>query len=333
MKFPSTLRGWLPLALALLALFGVTVAVQQNSDGSTALNVTVGTPAGPTEITVDPADVDKAADGLAGHKGRDETPVGMTEQQVDANQSQIETFAERDQLPITQPDAAPQQPGCSSRFVSTKSSRNGVKPRALLMHYTVSPNLSGTRDLESLTAYSSNAANGVSWHYNIDRDGNCFYTVRETEKAWTQASANPWAIATEIINRGAGDAPLFTSAGLKKAARVWSDSARRWDIPIRRGRANKSTCTLQRSGILDHNDLGACGGGHHDITPYDVDNIIAAIRIYRQSQAPLERKIAKWCRSLNIVRAKIRARSSNASQRSRGRQLKTLLIKRDAACV
>lgn len=333
MKFPSTLKGWLPLALALLAIFGVTVAVQQNSDGSTTVKATVNTPAGPTELTADPVDVEKAADGLDEHKGRDETPVGMTEQQVASNQDQIQVFAQRDQLPLIQPDAAPQQPGCSSRFVSTKSSRNGVKPRALVMHYTVSPNLPGTRDLVSLTAYSSNAANGVSWHYNIDRDGNCYYTVRETEKAWTQASANPWAIATEIINRGAGDAPLLTPAGLKKAARIWSDSAGRWDIPIRRGRANKSTCTLQRSGILDHNDLGACGGGHHDITPHDVNHLITAIRIYRQSQAPLERKIAKWCRSLKIVRAKIRARSSNASQRSRGRELKSLLQARGAPCV
>lgn len=333
MKYPRTLQGWLPLALALLALFGVTVAVQQNSDGSTSVNVTVTTPAGPTSIVADPDDLEKAADGLDAHPGKDETPAGMTEQQVSSSTEQIEAFAQRDRLPLVQPDAAPEQPGCSSRFHGSYSSRGGVKPRALLGHYTVSPNLPGLRDLVSLTAYSSNPRNMVSWHYNIDREGNCFHTVRETDKAWTQAAANPWAISTEFINKGAGDRPLLSPVGLKKTARIWSDIAYRWDIPIRRGRANKRTCTLERSGILDHNDLGICGGGHVDITPHDIDQIITAIRIYRQSQAPLQRKIAKWCRSLKIVRAKIRARSSNASQRSRGRQLKQLLVKRDAPCV
>lgn len=333
MKYSAQLRRLLPIALALLAIFGVTVAVQQNTDGSTSIKATVNTPSGPTSITAAPDDVEKAADGLDSHGGKDETPPGMTEAQVSSSTDQIEAFAQRDQLPLVQPNAAPEQPGCFSRFHGSYSSRGGVKPRAIGDHYTVSPNLPGLRDLVALTAYSSNPRNGVSWHYNIDRDGNCFYTVRETDKAWTQAAANPYTIGIEIINRGAGDGPLFTATGLKKAARIHSDIAARWDIPIRRGKVNKSTCRLIRSGIVDHNDFGACGGGHHDITPYDVDNIIAATRIYRQSQAPLERKIAKWCRSLKIVRAKIRAHKSNASQRSRGRKLKTLLVKRDASCV
>lgn len=331
MNIPANWRPWLAVLCAVIvAATGFVVSID---DGNNTITITVQSPAGPTTVTAEPDDVEKAADGLAEHRGRDETPAGMTEEQVAANQDQIQSFAQRDQLPLTQPDAAPEQPGCKSRFVSTKSSRGGVKPRALVMHYTVGPNMSGTRDLEALTTYSSNAANAVSWHFNIDREGNCFYTVREADKAWTQASANPWAISTEIVNRGAGDGPLLSPSGLKKAARIWSDSAGRWDIPIRRGRANKAKCKLIRSGILDHNDLGACGGGHHDITPYDVDTLIAAIRIHRQTNAPLERKIAKWCRSLKIVRAKIRARSSNASQRSRGRELKRLLVSRDAACV
>lgn len=332
MKFPSTLQGWLALALAVLAVFGVTVKVT-HSGTETTISIGVQSSHGPTEITTTPADLAAVSD-IANHDGaKDETPPAMSEQQVEQFYKQVEAFGRRDGLPLAQPDAAPEQPGCKSRFVSTKSSRGGIKPRWLVMHYTVSPNLPGTRDLEALTTYSNNPGNGVSWTFNIDRDGNCFYTVRETDKPWTQAAANPWSISTEIVNRGAGDRPLFTPNGLKKAARIWSDSAKRWDIPIRRGRVNRRNCSPTRSGILDHNDLGVCGGGHVDITPHDIDQIITAIRIYRQSQAPLERKIAKWCRSLKIVRAKIRARESNATQRRYGRLLKKVLIARGAECV
>jgi hypothetical protein len=48
--------------------------------------------------------------------------------------------------------------------------------------------------------------------------------------------------------------------------------------PIRRG--TSSNCAPARSGILDHQTFGGCGGGHVDISPWrkSVDPIIIDAR-------------------------------------------------------
>lgn len=119
---------------------------------------------------------------------------------------------------------------------------------------------------------------GVSSHFVIDRDGNCNYIVREVDKAFTQAGFNGVSLATEYIATGR-EPTLFTPRGLKRAARIKSDSLARWNIPIRRGKV--SGCRVIRSGMVDHYDLGACGGGHTDIRPFKVGQLIRAVREYR----------------------------------------------------
>lgn len=255
MKIPKTLEGWIVIAFGVLALFGVAISVTNDGDATT-VSVTVDTPHGPTDITAKTGDVEASGAGVHDHM------KNAPSQAIETSANAVaDAAAETNPLSPFAPLAAPFQPGCRSQFIQGNfSSRFGTGPAWLTTHYTVSGNLPGFRDLNALTAYASDRRNGVSWHYNLDREGNCVYTVRETNAAWTQAAANRLSIGIEVINRGRGDAPLFTKSGLRKYARILSDIAYRWNIPIQRGQANKSTCAVIRKGLIDHNDLGTCGG-------------------------------------------------------------------------
>lgn len=218
---------------------------------------------------------------------RTEVPPGLPKGAADFAREQQEELAQNDNLPIVQPDAAPEQRGCSSRFVANKSSRRGVKPRLWVAHYTVSGNLPGLADLLGLTALSNRLSSQVSWSYNIDRDGNCFYTVRESDKPWTNTTMNPVSITAEFVNTG-HEFPFLKAEGFAKAGLVISDSTKRWAIPLQVGAINTSRCTVTRPGIVDHHMLGPCGGGHVDIAPpFSVQALVnAAIKARGQSTPP-----------------------------------------------
>lgn len=181
--------------------------------------------------------------------------------------------------------AAPEQAGCATRLVRNYSSRNGRTPLLWVLHYTVSPNRPGLADMDAVAAWFNNPQSQASSHYLIDSEGHCYLLVPESQKAWTQATFNPVSISVEVINTGrepsyAGD------AGLRKLARVIADSATRWRIPIRRGEVRG--CTVVQSGIVDHDQLGQCGGGHRDIKPYSVDEVIRAVRAELARRGPVK---------------------------------------------
>jgi N-acetyl-anhydromuramyl-L-alanine amidase AmpD len=64
-----------------------------------------------------------------------------------------------------------------------------------VLHYTVSPNRVGWSDVNAVVAEFANPAFQASSNYVIDGEGHCAYIVRESDKAWTQAAANPFAIS------------------------------------------------------------------------------------------------------------------------------------------
>lgn len=86
-----------------------------------------------------------------------------------------------------------------------KSSRDGVKPDLLVLHYT------GTRTAEeALEILSGLTPREVSAHYTVDEDGTVYAHVPEKEKAW-HAGVSYWrgvegvnsnSIGIEIINPG-----------------------------------------------------------------------------------------------------------------------------------
>jgi len=132
--------------------------------------------------------------------------------------------------------------------------------------------------VNSVVALFNTWAFQASSNYVIDSEGNCAYIVREVDKAWTQAALNPDAVSVEVINTG--HEPVYAAAvGLEKIGLIVSDATCRWKIPVQQGATSGGLVT--RSGIVDHSSLGVAGGGHHDITPYAVPQVIAAVKAAR----------------------------------------------------
>jgi peptidoglycan hydrolase-like protein with peptidoglycan-binding domain len=181
--------------------------------------------------------------------------------------------------------------------VQNFSSRRGVPPRIFVLHYTVSANRPGWSDVYAVSSLFDRPAFSASSNYVIDNEGHCAYIVRESDKAWTQAAANPFSISAEIINTG-HEPTLAAKAGLEKLGLVIDDAAKRWDIPLQEGLVRG--CVVVRPGIVDHHSLGACGGGHFDITPYSVPQVIAAARKHRGTPAQPPRVVLVPCTVRNL---------------------------------
>lgn len=290
MKTHARLLAALVVAIALVAV--VLLLVLDGDDDrpppaprGDAVTQPLGAPAlarpdVPNTITVPAAPLAQAQrDGAGDHGGsRDEAPDGVPGDELRAGQRQQDDLAQRDDLPIVTPLAAPTQAGCRSRFVRNYSSRRGVRPRIFVLHYTVSPNRPGRGDVDTITGLFNTPSFAASSNYVVDDEGNCDYIVRESDKSWTQATFNPVSISVEIIATGR-EGRLTGPAGLTKLGRIVSDSTRRWGIPLRAGAV--SGCTVTRSGIVTHQMLGSCGGGHVDISPYAMGPVIAAAKAAR----------------------------------------------------
>ena len=274
-------KNRLALVAALLALLVPLIGLQITSGTDTSGQAVYTVKLHGVTLQIPKAAVDSAR-GRLEQNLRSENPSGVKPAQLDAAREQQEKLAASDQLPIIFPDAAPVQRGCTTRLVRNYSSRRGVRPRVFVLHYTVSANRPGWSDVNAIVSLFDRASYAASSNYVIDNEGNCAYIVRETDKAWTQAAANPISISVEVVNTG-HELTYAGTAGLQKIAMVVSDALKRWDIPLQRGLV--VGCTVKSAGIIDHSSLGACGGGHHDITPYSVPEVIAAVRAFRASEA------------------------------------------------
>lgn len=244
-------RRLLLIVLTVLAGAAVTVVVSSPDEhGHRSITVSVGSA--------------RSSD-VAHHDGlRDETPGGVDPRILEAGRQQQERLAFSDQLPIVTPDAAPAQRGCRTRLVQNFSSRRGVAPRLEVAHYTVSHNVTGWGDVDAIVGLFDQASFQASSNFVIDAEGNCAYIVRTSDKAWTQAAANPVSISIEFV--AMGNEGRLSAAAVAKGARVFADQGRLWKIPARLG--SISGCVVQRGGIVDHAMLGECGGGHHDLKPF-----------------------------------------------------------------
>jgi len=245
--------------------------------------------------------VQSASKGLRDHSGaRSQTPAGASAEALTAARAQDARLAANDRLPKVFPDAAPQQRGCVTHLVQNYSSRNGIAPRAFVLHYTVSSNRPGWSDVNAVVGIFDTAAYQASSNYVIDGEGNCAYIVRETDKAWTQAAANPVSISVEVIATGS-ESQYIAQPGLAKLAMVISDALYRWKIPLQLGAFSNGVLT--RPGVLDHRALGPAGGGHFDIDKIiagkfndanglaRTEQVIAAVKAYRAAHkaVPLPR--------------------------------------------
>lgn len=167
------------------------------------------------------------------------------------------------------------------RNVRNQSSRNGVKPRLIVVHSTESSNRPGSSDLAAIGAWFDNPAAQASSHVCTDADGLSGRFVADDQRAWHCAGFNSVSLSIEQVGRAAQTS--WTRDELRETARWIAYWSRKHDIPIRKGAINGGT--VARSGVVRHSDLGAVGGGHHDPgNSYPLQSVLNLAKFYRGHQ-------------------------------------------------
>jgi hypothetical protein len=226
-----------------------------------------------------------------------ETPRGMTSTQL----NQVRAAADKirkTQPPLPTAGASAGFAGCRTEFVRNQSSRGGVRPQWQVLHYTVSHNVPGWADVNAVVALFDRSSAQASSNFVIDAEGNCAYIVPIEAKAWTQAAGNPFSISYEVIDYG-NESAYMGIAGYARLRSVMLQVKARTGIPMRLGSTN-GNCAPGAPGIIQHADLGICGGGHHDINPFSkqaVFNTIAGPPV-----KPVSRHARGDCQDLNGLR-------------------------------
>lgn len=145
--------------------------------------------------------------------------------------------------------------------VCNQSSRNGVKPRLIVVHDTESHNQVGVADLKAIGAWFDTPAAQASSHVCVDADGYSACYVPDAAKAWHVSSYNSLSLGIEQI--GFATQTFWPDAQLKKVAKYCAYWANKYDIQLQtRGQVNDGNVVLD--GVVTHAQLGALGGGHHD---------------------------------------------------------------------
>lgn len=291
MNTPILPAWWHKLLAAIatvLAVVGGTVLVIDTDGPGPGLAKTITIPRTLTKTvavtpaaTADPKKPDTTIVSPAEVPGKPETNLNK-ETLSPSNAAAQDKAAATDQLPTVAPDAAPYQRGCETRLIGANySTRRGLAPHDIVLHETVSFDIKGWSDVNAIAGFFARPPTKASSNFVLDREGHCLYIVRVTDKAWAQMDFNGWAISFEIIN----PATLSPQAknyidgpGRKKLLGLINDLSKDWNIPLRR--AVVRNCVPVRHGILDHESLGPCGGGHVDITPHRnaIDPIISDAR-------------------------------------------------------
>lgn len=314
--------NWAATIVALLlgvAGFTVSLVVSTNDDGTgnktTSVTVKVNEARGdgqPTKtLTVPAPAVADATSGNPDVRMKDETPP-LAEQVAPGELTAAQQEAARikaTQPPLPTAGASAGFVGCRTQFVQNQSSRHGVRPQLQVLHYTVSKNLLGWADVNAIVALFDRTSSQASSTFVIDAEGNCAYIVPVEEKAWTQAAANPYSVSYEVIDYG-NESVYLQPAGYAKLRSVMEQVSARTGIPMRQAVING--CVPVKSGITDHASFGYCGGGHHDIGPF---NKAVVYRTLTASQ-PVPKKV-KWIQHLARVHNEYQKKCKHAYQRER----------------
>lgn len=276
MQFPQSAFARILAILAVLIGGGVAVVTVIPDDGTTPATLTVdvdGLDAGkaPDRTIEVPKTVVQAVAPALEDQLQNEAPAGAPAGDLAAAEKQAADIAET-QLPLPTAGATAGFAGCRTSFVRNQSTRRGVRPQVQVLHYTVSANRPGWADVNAVVALFNRSSSQASSNFVIDGEGHCAYIVPIEAKAWTQAAGNPFSISYEIIDTG-HEVTYMAAAGFAKLRSVAREVARRTHIPMRRGTVS-SSCTVTRTGIVQHRDWGTCGGGHTDIYPFGVDQVV-----------------------------------------------------------
>lgn len=258
---------------------------------------------------------------------RNEAPAAAPQSQLDAAQRAAQQIAAT-QPPLPTAGATAGFIGCRTEFVRNQSSRHGVRPQLIVLHYTVSPNVPGWADVQSVVGLFNRTSAQASSHFVIDGEGHCAYIVPIEAKAWTEAAGNPFSIGIEVIDNG-NESTYMQPAGLARLRSVTHQIAQRTGIPLRLGAVKG--CVPTRAGIVQHKDFGLCGGGHFDITPFAIGSVVAQLAAHQAVP-----KKVRWARrhaqvhvGLEACRRQHRVRTPQCQQlRTRNRVYHALLARR-----
>lgn len=271
-------------------------------------------------------------------KRDDETPAtkgpGQTESNLNApapapavvDESKALKPAGQPVIPAHVPLATVSTPGCTTKLVRNYSSRNGAPVLLGVIHWTGSRPTPGSPSsgLAIVSWFDQSAAQASSDEIT-DQDGRCWLVVAESQKAWTQAAFNSWAVSVEIVNQGVQ--PLLQNPRARAAVvRLMRGWHARWHIPYRYAKVTQAGCRVLRSGFLAHRDLGACGGGHPDVGTFDLQGLI---REAASGDRPVSATDRATCRKVNYWRT--HGRKHGAPERNAVRR-KAALTKRHVTC-
>lgn len=321
------------LLAAIIAIIGaLTVSVVITSDDGpdgkhTSTTITLGG-IGHKQVAIPPAADQIAKTQEAQDRAGDETAAEADlhgeKPLTDAQEHRLaaKTPPGQVKIPLHLPLASASVPGCRSYPVRNSSSRGGAPVLLGVTHWTASkdtfPSWSGI--LGNVKWFDQPASQASSSEI-MDSGGQCALTVPEALKPWTQTNYNRVSVSVEVTNPGTH--PIVRAAGLKALARLYVGWHDRWNLPLQRasvynGPATSKACpTVYKPGILEHVDLGLCGGGHPDVGhDPQVDQAIALARqivAARAEPTPAQQAV----RSHKILHAKIRAHC-HTSPRPRG---------------
>lgn len=141
---------------------------------------------------------------------------------------------------------------------SQRSSRNGVKPVALIWHHAVS------RDWRTVVDMMVSGSKEVSANYVIGNGGEIIGVVDEQDRAWTSSSSY-WdgrAITFEVCNETLAPSYTISAKATEALARISADISQRYGFDLVRDGAGSS--------VIGHRELyewfgasyaTACPGG------------------------------------------------------------------------
>lgn len=262
----SARRLAVTVLLAFAGIGTVTVLADPDGDGPAPARPVLTVPR-ILEVKVDGADADRVRDDVI------RVPAAAVDAAergdvVEQDLREADDPAPAGVLPAGTPLAAQEWPGCRTRFVGNFSART-ARAQVIVLHQTVSFDRPGWADQDVLTAMANRRSAGVSWHFLVGAvDGLCTYTVPLPLKAWTQGSANSISVGIEVQRFGS-EASYVEAKGRARLVSIMRGVGRELGIPMQKAIVRwNAGCVpvVVRRGVLEHSDLGPCGGGHVDVT-------------------------------------------------------------------
>lgn len=278
----SEVRKWVTF-VAVLVVIGAGIALTLtggHDEPPTHETLTVPTPGPDEKVTVDrdnQLEVDELREDRESKPGtftapavkepldlhedtRDETPAGITKDQVQAGREKAER-TEAPKLDDPQEPAGAQAYDCRSRPVVNQSALSGRR-YGVALHFTVSQ----PGSLDAIYGLFNRRSFGASSNIGFELFNlRCQIWVGYDRKAWAQGAFNSAYISIEIISNDRSRASWLATPALKYGvlAALVRDLLKRTGAPAKL--VDPVGCT-PKAGVVDHDRL-ECGNSHWDVGP------------------------------------------------------------------